>query len=211
MEYLEYLPTLAMMPWMQPTVVLSHSPGILPPLMREMVSQLLSEGYMSSDVCYYTTGAITGYQLDVFFAGNNQRVLTVSPTTTSHQVTGLVCCSDYTWRVAASTSVGFGPFAMGRNLRTLANLTSESWPPIEYMHSHNYHVFFVVQLLSPWLWFQLVWPACKWHGLHQLKLQPNMFQMMLTQLMLYQTVEMDRTTLSRHLIPRQCPMIPMLL
>ncbi len=65
------------------------------------------------------------YQLDVISASSGQNILSATPTTNSYLASGLLCCNSYSFRVAASTSAGFGPPTSGPTLRTLADLTSK--------------------------------------------------------------------------------------
>ncbi len=65
------------------------------------------------------------YQLNVISASSGQNVLSATPTTNTYLASGLLCCNSYSFRVAASTSAGFGPPTSGPTLRTLADLTSK--------------------------------------------------------------------------------------
>ena len=65
------------------------------------------------------------YRIEIFLGGVGTVVVSAVTTTPSYRAENLVCCTLYTFRVQAATSVGFGPVASGPALRTLADLSSE--------------------------------------------------------------------------------------
>ena len=65
------------------------------------------------------------YRVEIYLGGVGDLIDSAIITTPSYQIDTLTCCTSYTFRVQAATSVGFGPVASGPPLRTLADLSSE--------------------------------------------------------------------------------------
>ena len=65
------------------------------------------------------------YHIEIYLGGVGTIVDTANTTDPSYRIDTLICCTSYTFRVQAATSVGFGPVASGPALRTLADLSSE--------------------------------------------------------------------------------------
>ena len=65
------------------------------------------------------------YRIEIYLGGVGTLVERANTTDPFYQINTLICCTSYTYRVQAATSVGFGPVASGPALRTLADLSSE--------------------------------------------------------------------------------------
>ena len=67
------------------------------------------------------------YQVEIYLGGVGDLVDSAITTNPSYQIDNLICCTSYTYRVQAATSVGFGPVASGPALRTLADISSKQY------------------------------------------------------------------------------------